>query len=118
MTDFIVSVVLVSILLIGSACTSYKQIELARVSTHDNVRVITRDGSELLLTNLSVEADSLRGYPEHDTTQVAVPLEQVVEVQAKQADALRTVGLVALIALAVGSVVLLGAVIAFAASDF
>ena len=110
------SIVLVSLLLSGTACTSYKQIEITEVGAYDEIQVIQKSGSKGTLLHPSVELDSLRGHPRDYPTPVSIPLDQVDEVQAKVAAPGKTAGLVAGTAVFVGLAVLLGAAIAFASS--
>ena len=110
-----VSIVLVSLLLSGIACTSYKQIALTEVGAYDEIQVI-QSGLKGTLLHPSVELDSLRGYPRDYPTPVSIPLDQVTAVEAKVSDSGKTIGLIAGTTVLVGMAFYIGAAIAFASS--
>ena len=82
----------VSLALIGmfvwlTACTSYKQIQVADVADHKKVRVTTTDGQRETMHNPRVEADSIKGHTNKgvesaDWVAQAIPVQQVVELEA------------------------------------
>jgi hypothetical protein len=57
-----VSLALVGLFLWVTGCTSYKQIQLAEVADHGEVRVTTIDGERATVHDPRVEADSIKGH--------------------------------------------------------
>ena len=84
----IVSLALVGLFVWGTACTSYKQIEVGEVAYHGTVRVTVSDGERKTLDRPWVEADSLKGYQHIET--LAIPLDQVAALEASSISAGRT----------------------------
>lgn len=109
------SIVLVSLLLSGIACTSYKQIALTDVGAYGEIQVI-QSGLKGTLLHPSVELDSLRGYPRDYPTPVSIPLDQITAVQAKVSDSGKTAALIAVSVIGIGLGLYVGAAIAFASS--
>jgi hypothetical protein len=68
---------------------TYKQIELSEVADHGKVRVTMTDGERATIRDPRVEADSIKGQGAE-----AIPLDQVVEVEAKKKDLASTLVLV------------------------
>ena len=106
-----VSFALLWLLVFGTACTSYKQIQPTEVADYDKVQVTTKDGIKRLFIDPSLEPDSLRGYLNEQAVAIdetwAVPLDAVSEVKARQPDGLNTAGAVILVA--AGALVVVGA---------
>lgn len=95
--------VMVGLLLCGTACTHYVQIDVSDVQAYDEVRVTTNDIDGRLLLNPALDDGQLRGYPSEHARSGGdlwvIPVDEVAEVEAKQAN---TVGTVSLVALGVG----------------
>ena len=85
-----ISLALVGLFLWVTACTSYKQIELAEVADYVEVRVTFSDGEQLVLRDVTVEGDSIRYWQKaeesahYDDVRVASPLDQVSVVEGRQ----------------------------------
>jgi hypothetical protein len=88
------------VFLFGTACTSYRQIQLADVVDYDEVQVTTEDGIRRMFIDPSLEPDSLRGYLNEEAVALdetwAVPLDAVSEVKTRQPDNVETAGTVIL----------------------
>ena len=78
-----VSLLLVALFLWVTGCTSYKQIQVADVADHGNVRVTTIDGQRETFHNPRVEADSIKGHVNEGVEQVArtISVDQVIELE-------------------------------------
>jgi hypothetical protein len=98
-----VSFVFAGFIVLMTGCTSYQRIEVEQVPNFDRVRVTTTDLDRKQLIEPSLKVDSLRGYLSDEDRTVgrewATPIDLVSEVEAKQAN---TVGTVSLVALGVG----------------
>lgn len=84
-----VSLALVGLFIWVTGCTSYKQIQLSELSDYGKVRVTRADGERATFSDPRVEADSIKGKES-----AAIPLDQVVEVEAKKKDLASTLVLV------------------------
>ncbi|MGB5675356.1 MAG: hypothetical protein WBO43_12495 [Gemmatimonadota bacterium] len=110
-----VSLALVGLFVWVTACTSYKQIEIADVTEHGQVRVTLTDGERETVRDPRVEADSITGLGERvrpdvrDRVPLSIALDQVETLEATHVSAVKTVGL------AVG---LLGGLLALAAIGY
>lgn len=89
----------------GSACTSWKHAELAPVPASDSapsqtVRVIKRDGSQLMLHAAQLRGDTLHGSLVNVTDgaeviAIALPMADVADMRVRKFSTGKTVGLVA-----------------------
>ena len=82
-----VSLALVGLFVWVTACTSYRQIEIGEVADHGKIRVTTTDGQRETMHNPRVEADSIKGHTNKgvesaDWVAQAIPVQQVVELEA------------------------------------
>ncbi len=82
-----VSLALVGLFVWVTACTSYKQIELAEVADHGKVRVTLTDGERETILDPVVEAGSIKGRADvprkgDQPTLLAIPVVQVAEIEA------------------------------------
>ncbi len=103
----------------GTACTSWKPVELAPVPASDStpsqtVRVIKRDGSQVMLRNPQLSGDTLHASLANvaggaQGIAIAVPIAEVADMRVRKFSPGKTLGLVA------GSVVL-AAILAAAAA--
>ena len=96
-----VSLALLGLFLLVTACTSYKQIGLGDVAGHGKVRVTLTDGERETLHDPWVEGDSIKGK-----NLPAVPLDQVAKLEAKKTDTGATVALVMGLLVVAGGVAL------------
>ena len=98
-----IQLVLVGSCALATGCTAYRPVKLDQVSAYDHVRVTTAELEKVRVLDPSLEEESLRGYLSEQDRSVGnvwdVPVDQVTEIEAKQAN---TVGTVALVALGVG----------------
>lgn len=105
-----VSLALVGLFLWVTACTSYRQIELAEVADHGKVRVTLTDGEHETLRDPWVEADSIRAHENRESERdyydpiVVIPLDEVVTLEAVGTDAAKTTGTVALVLVGIAAV--------------
>ncbi|MGB5302314.1 MAG: hypothetical protein WBO43_12410 [Gemmatimonadota bacterium] len=113
-----VSLVLVGLFVWVTACTSYKQIEPAEVADYGKVRVTFSDGEQLVLSDVTVEGDSIYYWQKverpanYPAVRVSSPLDRVVVAEAAGAG---TGGIVVAV---VAGVVALALVICAFACDF
>lgn len=78
-----VGLVLLSLFLGSTACTSYKQVGLDELSDHDKVRVTTTEEEREYLYHSFIEADSIKGRIRQDGRITrSIPLGEVAEVEA------------------------------------
>ncbi|MFC1530660.1 hypothetical protein ACFL5T_00140 [Gemmatimonadota bacterium] len=82
-----------------TACTSYKQIQVADVADHGKVRVTTSDGERETIHEPRVEADTIKGQVNEGVeipnwVTRAIPLDQVSEVGVVGTNGVRTAFLV------------------------
>ena len=111
-----VSLALVGLFVWVTACTSSKQIQLGEVADHGKVRVTTTDGERETVHDPRVEADSIKGRGKmvgggsRDRVRVpiAIPLDQVVDLEAVGTDEIGTV--LTVVGVFVGAVLVLVAV--------
>jgi hypothetical protein len=95
-----VSLALVGLFVWVTACTSYKQIELAEVADHGKVRVTLVDGERETVREPRVEADSIKGFGEKvrpdvkDRAPLSISFDQIETLEATHVSAGKTVGLV------------------------
>jgi len=91
-----VSLLLVALFLWVTGCTSYTQIQLDEVVDHAEVRVTTIDGERETVHNPRLEADSIKGHTNESADWVAqaIPVQQVVELEAVGTNTASTVLLV------------------------
>ena len=91
---------LVSLVAVGqfawvTACTEYTTIAQVDVGGYDEVRATTVYGARQHFVDPSIEADSLRGYASQEATdageKLAVPLSQIVVIQARELNVANTV---------------------------
>ncbi len=91
----VVSVAAVGLLAWVTACTEYTTIAQVDVAGYDEVRATTVDGERQLFVDPSIEADSLRGYPDQEAAdaseKLAVPLSRIVVIQARELNVANTV---------------------------
>ena len=112
-----VSLALVGLFVWVTACTSSKQIQLGEVADHGKVRVTTTDGERETVHDPRVEADSIKGRGKmvgggsRDRVRVpiAIPLDQVVDLEAVGTDEIGTV--LTVVGVFVGVVLVLAAVV-------
>jgi len=100
-----VSLALVGLFVWVTACTSYRQIEVAEVADYDLIELTTTSGEEVKIHRATVEQDSLRGQIQEagriggpvwgDT--IAIPLSQVETVRVIEADTGGTVAVLVLV---------------------
>ncbi len=85
----------VSLFAWATACTEYTTIAQVEVAEYDEVRATTSDGARHHFVDPGIEADSLRGYPGQEATDageiLAVPLSQIVVIQARKLNVANTV---------------------------
>jgi len=110
-----VSLALVGLFLWVTACTSYKQIEIAEVADYEEVRVTLTDGERLVLSDVTVEGDSIYYWQKadesahYDEVRVSSPLDQVVEAEVSGAGTAGTVFLV--VAIVAGALLVTGLIV-------
>jgi len=98
-----VSLALVGLFVWVTACTSYRQIELAQVADYGQVRVTFADGERVVVPQDAFVGDSLYLWKEaqpaahYGKVQVWYPLDQVSLVEGRHGDATKTGGLVVLV---------------------
>jgi hypothetical protein len=85
-----VSLVLVGLFVWVTACTTYTQIEPGEVADHGKVRVTTTDGERETVYDPRVEADSIKGRSRRGKEALAIPLDQVSELEAVGTDEVGT----------------------------
>ena len=95
-----VSLALVGLFVWVTACTSYKQIEVAQVADYGKVRVTFADGERIVLREVEVAEDSIHYWRKAEPTShysdvwVSSPLDQVAVVEGRQGDTRKTAMLV------------------------
>jgi hypothetical protein len=106
-----VSLVLIGLFVWVTACTSYKQIELAEVTDHGKVRVTFADGERTTLREANVIGDSISGLvregrPRPEDVERSFATDQVTYVEAKGTNVVGTVfltfGIAVVLAAAIG----------------
>jgi len=96
-----VSLALVGLFVWLTACSSYKHIEVDKVADHGKIRVTTTDGERETIHEPRVETDSIKGLvsqgrPQPTKHPWAIPLDQVIELEASGTNVVGTVALAVL----------------------
>ena len=92
-----VSLALTCLFVWVTACSSYKQIQVADVADHKKVRVTTTDGQRETIDHPRVESDSIKGKDSE-----SLPLAEVSEVESARFAWLATALVIAAVAVPVG----------------
>ena len=98
-----VSLALVGLFVWVTACASYKHIEPSELADYDEVRVTFSDGEQLVLSDVTVEGDSIYYWQKaeqsahYSAVRVSSPLDQVVETEVVGGGTAGTVLLVGVI---------------------
>ena len=89
---------LLAVLVSATACTSYKRITVEDVPNQDKVRVTTADGQQTTVHDPRIESDSIegrvnRGVETADWEVQAIPLDQIVSLEAVSANTAGTIAI-------------------------
>ena len=110
-----VSLALIGLFVWVTACASYNQIELTRIADYDEVRVTFSDGDQHVLSDVTVEGDSIYYWQEADkgaqysAVRTSSSLDQVVQVEVVGGGAGGTVLMVG--AIVVGAILVTGLIV-------
>jgi hypothetical protein len=98
-----VSLILVGLFIWVTACSTYTYVEPGEVADHGKVRVTTSDGEREAVYEPWVRADTIRGRSRQNEAR-AIPMDQVVGLEAVGKDYITPLVILGLVVLAVGAV--------------